>query len=232
LAILHPIPTPAQLPQAGDWWSEQRKFVKRRSGLKRFRKPLQNFLFGEQKQRLIRQTRKVVPAGKLLDIGCGTGKLLKIARQWYDCEGVEPSERAANECRQNGFRVRSGFFEDVQLPPASYDIAIMDAVLEHVHDPVQVLRKVYEVLRPDGVIAVKVPKLDGPAHRVHGREWNGFRVGFHTYLFTGRTLTGVLNRAGFDVLNRPKRDRPLDDLLLLWGRKRPETGVDLLGRAA
>jgi SAM-dependent methyltransferase len=108
----------------------------------------------------------------------------------------------------------------------------MDAVLEHVHDPVQVLRKVNEVLRPDGVIAVKVPKLDGPAHRLHGREWNGFRIGFHTYLFTGRTLTRALNRAGFDVLNRPKRDRPLDDLLLLWGRKRHQAGADLVGKAA
>ena len=113
LALLHPIPTPAELPQAGEWWTDQRKFVKRRGLLKQIRKPLQNFFFGEHKERLIRQTRAVVPNGKLLDIGCGTGKLLKIARQWYDCEGVEPSEVAADKCRQQGFGVHCGFFEDI-----------------------------------------------------------------------------------------------------------------------
>jgi hypothetical protein len=54
---------------------------------------------------------------------------------------------------------------------------------------------------------------------MHGRGWNGFRHGYHTYLFTGETLTRTLEAAGFEVLSSPRRCRPLDDILILWGRK-------------
>ncbi len=219
LAILHPIPTPDQLPQSGDWWTQQRKFIKRNKWLKAVRKPVQNFIFGEQKVRLVKQTRRAMPGGKLLDVGCGTGKLLKIAQRWYECEGVEPSETAVAECRRQGFKVTPGFFEDVDLPAESYDVITMDAVMEHVLDPIVVLRRINYLLRPGGVVAIKVPKLNGPAHARHGREWNGFRLGYHTYLFTGKTLGRALEMTGFEVLNSPKRDRWLDDLLALWGRK-------------
>jgi SAM-dependent methyltransferase len=232
LAILHPIPTAEQLPQDGDWWTSKRKFIKRRRWLKRIRKPIQNFFFGEQKERLVRQTRAAMPKGKLLDIGCGTGKLLKIAQKWYECEGVEPSETAVAECERQGFRVRQGFFENVDLPAGHYDVATMDAVLEHVLDPVDVLKKINTVLRPGGVVAIKVPKLGGPAYRAHGREWNGFRVGYHTYLYTGQSLSRALDAAGFEVLSSPKRDRPLDDLLALWGRKVREAGGSAISEAA
>jgi SAM-dependent methyltransferase len=219
LVILHPVPTAEQLPQSGDWWTEQRKFIKRNKWLKRIRKPIQNFFFGEQKTRLVKQTRRAMPGGKLLDVGCGTGKLLKIAARWYECEGVEPSETAVAECRRQGFKVTLGFFEDVDLPPASYDVITMDAVMEHVLDPVVVLTRINHLLRPGGVVAIKVPKLNGPAHARHGREWNGFRLGYHTYLFTGETLGRALRMTGFEVLESPQRDRWLDDLLALWGRK-------------
>lgn len=232
LAMLHPVPSPDQLPHHGDWWSDQRRFIVRHQRLKQIRRKLQDLVFGGKRERFVRHTRKAVAGGKLLDIGCGHGELLSIAREWYDCEGVEPSNVAADECRKLGFCVRLGMFEDIDLAAATYDVAVMDSVLEHVHDPVQILQKVNTVLRPGGVIAIKVPKLWGLAHRRHGREWNGFRVGYHTFLFTGATLSRTLQAAGFDVLSSPKRDRPLDDLLALWGRKRQDVGSELLNRAA
>ncbi len=228
LAILHPIPTPDVLPQAGEWWTNQRKFIQRRRWWKQLRNPIKDRLFGTAKERLVRQTHSVVRGGKLLDIGCGPGKILKIAQRWYECHGVEPSERAVGACKEMGFHVTHGMFEDVELPGAHYDVALMDAVLEHVFEPVEILKKVNRVLKPGGVLVVKVPKLWGPAHRMHGREWNGYRVGYHTFLYTGKTLGAIMNAAGFQVLKKPKRDRPLDDLLALWGRKvrEVETAAD------
>ncbi len=220
LAMLHPIPTAEQLPASGDWWTEERQFLKRRAWIKTIRKPLQNLIFGEQKMRFVRQTRRAIAAGKLLDIGCGSGSLLRHAKRWFKCEGVEPSAGAATECRKQGLEVTNGFFEDVDLPAESYDVVTMYAVLEHVYDPVKVLSKANHILKPNGIVAIKVPKLYGPAHRIHGREWNGFRIGYHTYLFTGAALAAALNAAGFEVLTTPKRDRALDDILILWGTKK------------
>ena len=220
LVLLHPLPTPNQLPEDGDWWSSQRKLLMRNPVFKRIRQRVKNFIFGSGYQRLVRQTRRAGASGRLLDIGCGNGDLLQQARPFFDCEGVEPSAKAAAVTRGRGFRVREGQFEDLRFPAASYDVVTMNAVLEHVVDPVDVLEKVNHLLRPDGVVAVKVPKLWGPSHRRHGREWNGFRVGYHTVMFTGKTLGAVFHATGFQTLVWPRRDRPLDDILLLWGVKR------------
>lgn len=219
LAILHPIPQESDFPASNDWWAPQRQFMRRNPGLKRIRNKVQNAIFGTQKQRLIRQTRKAVPRGRLLDIGCGTGELLRTARPYFQCTGLEPSPTAAQAARDLGFKIIESTLEEAEIQPEAFDVVTMDAVLEHLVDPVSMLSKVNRVLRPGGVVAVKVPKLFGPAHRRHGREWNGFRVGYHFTLFTGSTLAAVMHLAGFDALESPCRDRPLDDILLMWGRK-------------
>ena len=73
-----------------------------------------------------------------------------------------------------------------------------------------------------GVIALKTPKFGGPAYRMHGPRWNGFRHGYHKYLFSGPTLARTLRAGGFEVLKHPRRERILDDVLILWGRKTEE----------
>lgn len=219
LAFLYPIPGPAELPLAGEWWTGTQRDVFRRVRLKSVRVRLQNWLFGTQRQRLIRQTRRILPSGRLLDVGCGTGELLDCARPHFECTGVEPSPRAAAVARSKGFAIMEHRFEDAPLPRAAFDVVTLDAVLEHVADPVRVLRKIHGLLGSGGVVVIKVPKLWGPSHRRHGREWNGFRVGYHTVMFSGQTLRETLNAAGFESLRSPSRDRAFDDILMLWGRK-------------
>ncbi|HIQ22002.1 MAG TPA: class I SAM-dependent methyltransferase [Planctomycetes bacterium] len=220
LAFLHPVPGPDQLPDHGEWWSSRRKLIIRRRRFKRLRARVQNWLFGTPVDRLIRQVRRVQPAGRLLDIGCGRGEPLAPAARQYQCDGMEPSPVAAKEARRRGFRVLETTFESASIPSASYDVAVLDSVLEHLPDPVYVLRQVNRILKPEGVV-VKLPKLWGPSHRRHRREWNGFRVGCHLTMFSGRTLDAALEAAGFTPLRRPRRDRPLDDILVVWGRKAP-----------
>lgn len=219
LAYLHPVPTSDQLPDQGDWWTKSQRWVIRHPRFKRLRGRLQNWLFGNQRQRLIAQTRRAIAGGTLLDIGCGRGELLVEARRFYNCTGLEPSPIAAAEARRKGFAVIESTWEEATIASETFDVVTLDAVLEHVVDPVRVLEKVRDVLRPRGVVAIKVPKLNGFSHRRHGREWNGFRVGYHLVMFDGKTLAAVLRRAGFTPVTSPRRDRPLDDILIMWGRR-------------
>ena len=221
IALLDPVPTAQQLPETGDWWSPHRKEIYRNVWFKHIRIRIQNSLFGNARSRLIRQTQKVMPSGRLLDIGCGTGSLLKEASKFYDCTGLEPSDRAADAAESAGFQVIRSTVENAQIPDDAFDVVTMDAVLEHVPDPVAVLQQIHRILRPGGIVVIKVPKLWGPSHRRHGREWNGFRVGYHLTMFTGKTLSAALEVAGFAPLSQPSRDRWLDDILVLWGRQQP-----------
>ena len=91
LAFLDPVPTAAQLPENGDWWSPQRKMVIRNLAFKKVRAAIGDLLIGTPRERLIRQTRRLVPSGELLDIGCGDGQLLECARPYFQCAGLEPS---------------------------------------------------------------------------------------------------------------------------------------------
>lgn len=222
LVFLYPVPTAQQLPDQGDWWSGQRRRFRRNRLWKAVRQRLRRLVVGSSQWRLIQQTRQARPSGRLLDVGCGTGGLLSFAAPYYECVGLEPSPAAGEHLRAAGFVVITSTIEAAQIPPASFDVVTMDAVIEHVHDPLPVLEKIHRLLRPGGIVVLKTPKFDGPAYRMHGPGWNGFRHGYHTFLFTGETLGRCLTAAGFAVLSHPRRDRWLDDILILWGRKNAE----------
>jgi SAM-dependent methyltransferase len=217
--FLHPVPTSNQLPDSGDWWSPLRRQPSRRPGFKNRWRKIRHAMIGTSKQRLIWATRKAVPNGRLLDVGCGNGETLKIASEFYDCFGLEPSSQAAASARARGFPIIESTLEEAEMVAGSFDVVLLDSVIEHVNSPHAFLKKVNRILRIGGVVALLTPKLNGPAHFFHGAAWNGFRHGYHTFLFTGKTLGQCLRDTGFEVLRRPRRDRWLDDILILWGRK-------------
>ena len=220
LTFLYPIPRAEDYPDGGDWFSPKKKDLSRQYWFKTFRRRWIDRLFGTKQQRFLKGCLQAKPGGRFLDVGCGTGEMLELAARHYrECSGIEPSPIAAAQARAKGFEVHQALLEDVELEPGRYDVILMDSVIEHVHDPVAVLKICHRALAPGGVVALLTPKLGGPAYRVHGPGWNGFRHGWHTFLFTGRTLGQCLQNAGFEVMSRPRRDRATDDILILWGRK-------------
>ncbi|CAN5252409.1 class I SAM-dependent methyltransferase [soil metagenome] len=223
LAFLHPVPEPHQLPDQGEWWSRARRQRRRRGAFKEAWKTFRHSIIGSGKDRLLRSTRKAAPAGRFLDVGCGAGEMLELAAPYYEPVGLEPSPIAAALVREQGFAVAEETLEQTTLPPGSFDVILLDSVIEHVASPRAALEKVHSLLAPGGVVVLLTPKFEGPSCRLHGREWNGFRHGYHTYLFSGRTLGRYLEETGFEVLRHPRRDRMLDDILILWGRKKSPT---------
>lgn len=183
--------------------------------------------------RLVWTTRRAKRSGRLLDVGAGIGPLLRVAKKYYECVGLEPSPIATQKLRADGFEVIEAMFEDAEIESASFDVVTLDSVIEHVLSPSEILAKINRILRPGGVVALKTPKFGGPAYCRHGAEWNGFRHGYHTFLYSGKTLSAILEKTGFEVLQNPKRDRMLDDILILWGRKvREVSEQDIKRRAA
>lgn len=154
LVFLHPVPTPDQLPDGADWWSPKRKFVPRNRRWKRFRYRIQKSLFGTPLRRLVGQTRKVIASGRLLDVGCGRGELLELAAPSFECVGLEPSPSAATQARAKGIPIIEASFESADIQPQSFDLVTMDAVIEHVRHPLEVLKKTNRILRKDGIVAL------------------------------------------------------------------------------
>lgn len=218
LVFLHPVPSSDQLPGQGDWW-KQRPEYRRMRWWKKFWEPTRFALFGTPYFRLIKATARICTEGSLLDIGCGTGTLLDEAKAYYDCFGLEPSPVAAEVARKKGFSIVESTLEEATFPQL-FDIVTLHSVIEHVMSPTAALNRIHTFLKPGGIVVLQTPKFGGPASKIHGRGWRGFRHGYHTFLFSGKTLSAFMEKTGFDVMQSPKRDGLFDDILILWGRKK------------
>lgn len=119
---------------------------------------------------VMRTLRKYVPefaieGARVLDIGCGdAGVIIAFAENGARVAGIEPSgksfQRARVRAEEHGVEVdlRNGVAEDLPFPDASFDLVILDNVLEHVQDQERTLAEIRRVLRPDGLLYMVTPK--------------------------------------------------------------------------
>lgn len=143
-----------------------------------------------------------LPGGSLVDVGCGAGSYLSEMRDLgWNVIGVEPSPVAAGLAREGlGLDVRQGSLEQVGLPDANADVAVMRMVLEHVPDPRRTLEEVSRILRPGGRLLLSVPNAGSVEAKLFGRHWFAWELPRHLSHFTVTSLTALLRETGFSVV--------------------------------
>lgn len=154
-----------------------------------------------EKQRLIR--RFAPRPGRLLDVGCASGKFLATMRtQGWEIAGLEMSTLAVERARQAlGPVVEAGTLETAPWPDATFDLITLFHVFEHVPDPVGALRKIRALLRPGGVLIVLVPNGASWEFRaLAARDPNPLDIPRHFYHYTPATLRRLALKAGLHVL--------------------------------
>ena len=137
----------------------------------------------------------------VLDVGCGDGHLLAGLRTHgggrLRLEGVEFSADAAAAAERAGFHVYRAPVEEVELPAATFDVVIMNQLIEHVRDPAAVLARVTHALRPGGHLFIETPNLASLDARLFRRRyWGGYHLPRHFHLFDTRTLPALVQKAG------------------------------------
>lgn len=102
--------------------------------------------------------RNLVPSGKLLDVGCGTGRFLaSMPTAGYELTGIDISAGMLEEARERGLNVVEGSSGDMPFEDDSFDIVVTFAVLHHLIDPELVratLREIVRVTKPGGTAVV------------------------------------------------------------------------------
>lgn len=163
--------------------------------------------------RIISLERFVPRRGAILDVGCGTGELLKVARdRGWRVEGIEPSREFAEVARRlTDAPIHVGFFEDAPLEPESFDAVWMAGVLEHVVDPKVVCERLRWILRPGGVAFIEVPNEDGLVFqagnwylKLRGQKWvtnlSPMFEPFHISGFGPRSFRVLCRKTGFEIV--------------------------------
>jgi SAM-dependent methyltransferase len=129
---------------------------------------------------------------RVLDIGCGGGRFVDLVRRLgYRAEGVDPylPTRLESEHLHRG--------EPGDLAPASYDVALMLNVAEHLVDPHPLFRAARRILRPGGVLLLTCPYGGSLARRFHGARWVHLTLDEHLLFWTPRSLSAALHADGF-----------------------------------
>jgi SAM-dependent methyltransferase len=143
-------------------------------------------------------------AAALLDVGCGNGEFLKLAAAaGFRCQGIDVSEAAARLCREKGLRASAGDFLS-QPFDAEFHLITMWDVLEHLRSPFDFVLRAHGLLRPGGVLVLKIPS-PGPLNfqllrMLPGRGGALLGAPAHVQYFTERSLPELLKRAGFEEL--------------------------------
>lgn len=137
--------------------------------------------------------------GRLIEIGAGSGFFLKAAeRAGWSVAGIEiSSEGVAFATTRLGLEIRRESAEALSYPAASFDVAVMFDVIEHLLDPMASLDRVRQVLRPGGLLVVSTPNLHAVSRFALGSEWAVLSPAEHLYNFSAATLGRLLQRAGY-----------------------------------
>jgi SAM-dependent methyltransferase len=114
--------------------------------------------------------------GRMLDLGCGDGIVLHLARQdGWEVHGVELfPEHVALVRATLGLDVETSDIAGFRGAPASWDVVLLTHVLEHLPDPVGALRKIRELLAPGGIGVLEFPNIDALDARLRRglRRWH------------------------------------------------------------
>ena len=144
------------------------------------------------------------PAGsRVLDFGCGRGKFLDVLKPCgWDTFGIEPAMNTAFSSHQRLVAVPK---------EPTFDLVIAHHVLEHVTNPLELLRQFAAATRMGGHLLVAVPRLDTlPLHR----DYRYVLSRVHVTAYTSTCMESLLMRAGWQLVERPH-----DEVAISGGRR-------------
>ena len=166
------------------------------------------------------------PPSSLLDVGCGNGVFLRVARtNGYDVEGIDISRTAASLASEQGFRAVAGDFLTHTFD-RQFDIITMWDVVEHLTDPLGFLSRARQLLNPGGFVFAKVPCF-GASNFLLIRRCNRLAVLLlaapaHIQYFTENSLLQLATNAGFGP----------SEVIRAGAFRSPSTGGSSLGKKA
>jgi len=141
----------------------------------------------------------VCKKGRVVEIGCSTGILLKLFKdQGWEVLGIEPSG-SYKEAAKKEVEVINKRFEDLKLPKNKYDVVILNHTLEHLSNPFATLKEVNSILKKGGIVFIDVPNFGSLSSLLFRKKFSLLLPKEHNFHFTKDSLTKLLEKSGFRV---------------------------------
>ena len=138
----------------------------------------------------------------IIEFGCGANPLATLLKS--KSNKVVLCDVSDVTCNKADEFIR-GNIEDVilTLEAQSYDLVILNQVIEHLSDPFKFISAVFKILRPGGIFFIETPNINGYEAKlsIDDGTWGGFHAPRHFVLFSDTSLPSVLSNSGFYILS-------------------------------
>jgi 2-polyprenyl-3-methyl-5-hydroxy-6-metoxy-1,4-benzoquinol methylase len=136
--------------------------------------------------------------GRMLDVGCGSGALVHLAaRMGWEAEGIDVDPKAIACAKRSLLTVRLGSLLDQRFPNAAFDLLVSNHSIEHVHDPLSLLKECRRILSPKGRLVISTPNATSILHARFLADWFALDPPRHLHIFTPHSLRNLALAAGF-----------------------------------
>ncbi len=184
------------------YWESMRQFDQHEFNQPAPRELGRRFKVARRRLHTISRLLDKAPASlRILDVGCSRGNFLAAgAKLGFHMEGVEPAPGIATAARAQGLLVHTGLLADIRLPPASFDAITLFEVIEHLREPVPLLRECHRVLKSGGLLVLSTGNTASWTVAAMQERWDYFQIardGGHISFFNPRSLALLAVRAGF-----------------------------------
>lgn len=136
-------------------------------------------------------------AGKLLDIGAGTGDFLNAASRYFKVDGVEPNHVARENAQKKNLQLK----EELSEISDKYDVITMWHVLEHVPNLEQQFEEFNRLLKNDGILVIAVPNYKSKDAKMYKEYWAAYDVPRHIWHFSKEGIKALFLENGFRLLH-------------------------------
>jgi SAM-dependent methyltransferase len=180
LARTSPIPNPLQYEVGYSLTTKEGEFV--------------GSLEDEWSATVVRDVARRAEGRRLIDIGCHVGNLVQAASEsGFDAYGIDLDPVATAAGRRLGRAVDNRAVAEVN---DTFDVAVLNHVLEHVHELRPFLSHLERLLVPRGLAFIYVPHYRGVVARLMRDNWIGWFPQQHVWHFTPATLVETVVKAG------------------------------------
>jgi SAM-dependent methyltransferase len=174
------------------------------------------------------QGQYMVSCGQvMLDVGSGSGlSLLEAQELGAEAYGIEADPNIRRIADEVGLRVHIGSLHDQPFPGVSFDLIVLNQVIEHIPDPGNALAALKERLKPTGRLALVFPNRRSFWQRLSGLKWINWHIPYHLHHFDANGFKVFAQRHGFRVIRQKTIAPNIWSILQLRAmRQSPERGM-------
>lgn len=161
---------------------------------------------------LLNKLERYRQTNALLDIGCGEGDFLSVAKRMnWQANGLEIAPYAIQICKKLNLDVEEGDLLKLDLKVNYYDIVTMFEVLEHFMQPKEYLQKANYILRKRGLLIITTPNFNCLTRIISQEKWRLFGKEHLSY-FTPHYIKKLLKDTNFKIIEFVVKDITLPEL--------------------